>query len=158
MAALWALHPLRVESVTWISERKDVLAAVFWMGTTLAWLRYRLKGGRAAYAAACVLFAAGLLCKPMLVTLPGVLLLLEVWPLGPSRRPRGLPPVLRALLPLAALSVLSAAVTVWAPRAGGTVGSFEASPLGDRVCHAALSTVAYVGQRLWPAGLATPYP
>lgn len=158
VAALFALHPLRVESVTWISERKDVLAATFWMGTLLAWLRFRLEGSRAAHAAACLLFAAGLLAKPMLVTLPFVLLLLELWPLGPARRPRGLKPILLALAPLALLSALSSAVTLWAQRAGGAVGSFEGFPLSARLANAAVAAAAYLRQLVWPSGLATPYP
>jgi Flp pilus assembly protein TadD len=158
VAALFALHPLRVESVTWISERKDVLAAVFWMGTLLCWLRFRLEGRCRAHIAACLLFACGLLAKPMLVTLPAVLLLLERWPLTPALRPRGWRPVLIALAPLAVLAAASAAVTLWAQRAGGAVGTFHGFPVGARLANAAVGAAAYLGDLVWPAGLAVPYP
>ncbi len=156
VAALFALHPLRVESVTWISERKDVLAAVFWTATLLAWVRFRLHGHRGWLAASLALFTLGLLAKPMLVTLPGVLALLEIWPL--ARVHRRWRPVLLWLSPFLLLSGLSAAVTLWAQRAGGAVGTLEGFPLGARVANAVVSAAVYLGQGLWPAGLATPYP
>ena len=156
VAALFALHPLRVESVTWISERKDVLAAVFWMATLLAWVRFRLGGRRGWLGAAVLLFALGLLAKPMLVTLPCVLALLEIWPLG--RVHRGWRPVLAWLSPFALLSAASCVITMWAQRAGGAMGSLTAYPFAARFANAIVGAALYLGQGLWPAGLATPYP
>ncbi|HET9299675.1 MAG TPA: hypothetical protein VFO11_06990, partial [Candidatus Polarisedimenticolaceae bacterium] len=156
VAAVFALHPLRVESVTWIAERKDVLAAVFWMATLFAWVRFRLSARRGWLAAAVVLFVLGLLAKPMLVTLPGVLALLEIWPL--ARVHRGWRPLLLWLSPFLLLSALSSVVTLWAQRVGGAVGTLEGFPLGARVANAVVSAAVYLGQGLWPAGLATPYP
>ncbi|HEX5044439.1 MAG TPA: tetratricopeptide repeat protein [Candidatus Polarisedimenticolaceae bacterium] len=156
VAALCALHPLRVESVTWVAERKDVLAAVFWMATLLAWVRFRLEGRRGWLAASVTLFAVGLLAKPMLVTLPGVLALLEIWPL--ARVHRTWRPVLLWLSPFVLLSMASSAVTLWAQRAGGALGTLEGFPPGARLANAVVSAAVYLGQGLWPAGLATPYP
>jgi len=156
VAALFALHPLRVESVTWVSERKDVLAAFFWMATLLAWVRFRLEGRRAFLAAAVACFALGLLAKPMLVTLPGVLVLLELWPL--ARVHRGWRPLLGWLSPFVLLSGISCLVTLWAQRAGGAMGTLTGFPIGARLANALVSMAVYLGQGLWPAGLATPYP
>jgi Flp pilus assembly protein TadD len=156
VAALFALHPLRVESVTWVSERKDVLGAVFWMATMVAWVRFRRDGGKAWYATSLLCFALGLLAKPMLVTLPCVLLLLEYWPL--ARFPRRWRGIAVALAPLCVLSALSSAVTLWAQRAGGAVGTLEGFPLTARLANAAVSAAIYLWQGLWPTGLATPYP
>ena len=100
--------------------------------------------------------ALGLLAKPMLVTLPFVLALLEIWPL--ARLHRGWRPLVRPFLPFLALSALSCGVTLWAQRAGGAVGTLEGFPLGARLANAAVSASTYLGQFLWPAGLATPYP
>jgi len=85
VAALFAVHPLHVESVAWIAERKDVLSALFWILSTLAYARYTRDSSPSYYALALGLFALGLMAKPMLVTLPLVLLLLDFWPLGRTR-------------------------------------------------------------------------
>ena len=85
VAALFAVHPLHVESVAWIAERKDVLSALFWLLTTLAYVRHVREPGRARYAAVLALLALGLMSKPMLVTLPFTLLLLDWWPLNRLR-------------------------------------------------------------------------
>jgi hypothetical protein len=82
LAALFAIHPLHVESVAWVAERKDVLSAVFFMLTLAAYLRYGRKPSLASYLVVALVFVLGLLSKPMLVTLPFVLLLLDYWPLG----------------------------------------------------------------------------
>lgn len=85
VAALFALHPMHVESVAWIAERKDVLSTLFWLLTMWAYVRFARGGGARAYALVLVFFAAGLMAKPMLVTLPFVLLLLDFWPLERGR-------------------------------------------------------------------------
>jgi len=157
VALLFAVHPQRVESVAWAAERKDVLSGTFFFLTLLAWLRYARAPSRTRYALALGCFALGLLAKPMLVTLPLVLLLLDCWPLGRTgARP------LRALvlekLPFLALSLGSALITLSAQRAGNAVRSIEVLSLDARFATAVLSTFAYVAQAFWPARLAFFYP
>ncbi len=165
--ALFALHPLRVESVAWIAERKDLLSAAFGLLAIEAWRRYALRPGAARYAAVAVCFALSLLAKPMLVTLPFLLLLLDVWPLRrvppwSVDEPAAAPPVgwRRALaekLPLLALSAASSAVTVIAQDRGGALRGLDLG-LGARAANAVVSYVRYVEKSLWPAGLAIFYP
>ena len=157
VAALFALHPLRVESVAWISERKDVLSGVFFflaLWCHAAWARAPSIG---RYLLLLVLTAAGLAAKPMLVSLPFVLLLLDAWPLGrlagPTRRP-----ALLEKLPLVALAVLSAVATVWAQRAGGSLYSLESIPLDARLANAPQALLAYVGTAFVPVHLSYFYP
>jgi tetratricopeptide (TPR) repeat protein len=167
VAAVFALHPLRVESVAWIAERKDVLSAALWLASLLSWAWYarRPSGGRYLGSAALLLLA--LTAKPMPVTAPLTMLLLDVWPLGrvagwsPPRT--GIPrfPVTRILLeklPLLLLSAASAVVTLRAQAAGGAVKSLEAYPLGVRLANATVSAASYPARLLWPSGLAIPYP
>lgn len=166
VAALFALHPLRVESVAWVSERKDVLSGLFWMLSMLAYVRYGLAGGRTRYIASLALFAVGLTAKPMLVTLPLVFLLLDVWPLRriPESRPRllGLPLPTRALLlekiPFLALSAASCWVTFTVQKAGKAMFSLQSMPIPTRAANALVSYVAYVGKMLWPLDLSVIYP
>ncbi|MDX2166671.1 MAG: hypothetical protein SF182_06390, partial [Deltaproteobacteria bacterium] len=155
VAALFAVHPLRVESVAWVSERKDVLAALFWMLTlhAYAWHARAPSGRRMALVTAA--FAGGLLAKPMLVTLPFVLLLLDLWPLD---RPRT-----RALLlekmPLFALVLASCAVTIAAQyTAGAMVALVPGFGVSYRVQNAIVSYATYLGQTVWPTDLAVFYP
>ena len=168
VGALFALHPLRVESVAWVSERKDVLSGLFFLLTLEAYRRWTVRPGRARYAALVAAFALGLMSKPMLVTLPFVLVLLDVWPLG---RLRGLPrnPATRAPVrplpglvaekwPLFALSVLSAVVTFFVQRQGGAVVSVERLTLVHRIFNALVSYWRYVEKTLWPHDLAVIYP
>ncbi len=151
VAALFAVHPLHVESVAWIAERKDVLSTVFWFWTLHAWLSYLKTPSPRRYGAVVLLFALGLLAKPMLVTLPLVVLLLHHWPL--NRRPR-----IPETLPLFALSLLSSAATLYAQHAGGALGTFETYPLVARVENAAVAYATYVGKALVPTRLAALYP
>ncbi len=151
-SALFAVHPLHVESVAWIAERKDVLSTLFWMLATLAYVRYVRSPSRARMALVAVLFAAGLAAKPMLVTLPFVLLLLDAWPLGR----RGAPFLLREKLPLFALAAVSCAVTLAAQR--GAIGTTEAYPLAARAANALVAYATYLLKALWPANLAVFYP
>jgi len=157
VAALFALHPLHVESVAWVAERKDVLSTLFWFLSMLLWLRWIERPGAVRYAAASLAFALGLLSKSMLVTLPGVLLLFDFWPLG-RHRERGLFLLVREKLPLLALAAASSATTLIAQRAGGAVGSLDAYPIAARLANAVVSTAAYLEQTFWPTGLAVFYP
>ncbi|HEY8155873.1 MAG TPA: tetratricopeptide repeat protein [Myxococcota bacterium] len=157
VAALFALHPLHVESVAWVAERKDVLSTLFWFLTMLLWLRWTERPGALRYAAVLLSFGLGLLSKPMLVTLPCVLLLFDYWPLG-RRRERTLLQLVREKLPLLALAAASSATTVIAQRAGGALGSLDAYPLAARLANAVLSYALYLKQTLWPIGLAVFYP
>jgi tetratricopeptide (TPR) repeat protein len=162
VAALFAVHPLRVESVAWISERKDVLSTFFWFVALLAYAAYARRPGKMRYLAVILAFALGLLAKPMVVTLPVVLLLLDVWPL--RRLPHGRPstatlwPLLREKLPLFALSAAASALTFLTQQASGAVRSVRGLPFSARAANAAVSAVAYLGKTLWPTDLAVLYP
>jgi Flp pilus assembly protein TadD len=159
VAALFAVHPLHVESVAWVAERKDVLSALLWLLAMSAYLGYVRRPGWGRYLAVVGLFALGLLAKPMVVTLPCALLLLDYWPLGRlaapgERRAR----VIAEKLPLLGLAALSAAVTVHAQAQGGVVRTLKLLPFAERVQNALVSGVAYLGATLWPARLAVFYP
>jgi len=168
VAALFAVHPLHVEWVAWIAERKDVLSTFFWLLATLSWVPYAKGGSPTAYAGAFVLLALGLMTKPMLVTLPFTLLLLDVWPLGRTRLAKAvLGPALVALpasrllvekLPLILLSVMSSAVTVWAQGQADAIKALETYPLAVRVANALVAYVSYLATALWPSALAVFYP
>jgi tetratricopeptide (TPR) repeat protein len=169
VAALFALHPLRVESVAWVSERKDVLSAFLGFAALLAYLRYARAPSRRRYALVAVLFALGLLAKPMLVTLPFALLLLDFWPLGRAREirpdgcavgfsPRRISALALEKAPLLVLAVAASAVTFLVQRSAGAVVSVDALPIGLRIENALVSYVSYVIATAWPAGLAVFYP
>jgi len=155
-AALFALHPLRVESVAWISERKDVLSGVFFFLMLHAWARYAKKPGVLAYGLVLVLLSLGLMAKQMLLTVPFLLLLLDAWPLGRWRRPpTGL--VLEKLGLLVPVAV-AVALMFQAQEAGGTMGSTGVLPLADRAANAFGATFAYLRETLVPIGLAVFHP
>jgi protein O-mannosyl-transferase len=158
-AALFAVHPLTVESVAWVTERKDVLSGLFWTLTVIAYTRHAATGRRAAYVAAMALMAAGLMAKPTLVTLPMVLLALDFWPLRrlPARRER-VAALLAEKAPFFVLSLASAAVTLAAHSRGGHLAALDHVPLAARIANAVWSLVLYVGKIVWPVGLAVPYP
>ena len=195
VAAVFAIHPLRVESVAWVAERKDVLSGVFFMLTIGAYVRYaegvtggtwqvtRTQGAAAAPGLSCVtrhttlfyglvlmFFALGLMCKPMLVTLPCVLLLLDYWPLGRmadggwQERRSGVPVPQRSTLnhllyeklPLFGLAAAACEVTLFAQTVA--LSSFEQISFPLRVGNALNSCVSYVDQMFWPSGLAVFYP
>lgn len=168
LAALFGLHPMRVESVVWVAERKDVLGAFFWMLTMLAYARYvqqaKVQGPKsaAAYGLTLLLFGCGLMCKPMLVTLPFVLLLLDYWPLSRiDLRTQG--PRFKTLLPLVLeklpFFVLAAAVSVVTFLTQAGTGAFVIRPsLGSRLANVAVSYVRYVGKLAWPGDLSVFYP
>ncbi len=155
-AALFAVHPLHVESVAWIAERKDVLSTLFWLLATAAYVRYARAPSVTRMALVFSSMAAGLLAKPMLVTLPFTLLLLDSWPLGRARE--GWRRLVVEKLPLIALSAASSVVTFWAQKAGGAVASVSRFSLPVRTANAALAYVAYLGKTAWPHPLAVFYP
>lgn len=171
VAALFALHPLHVESVAWISERKDVLSMFFFLLALIAYVRYanteaRLPGKRRGllYASSLLLFALGLMSKPMVVTLPFVMLLLDYWPL--QRWPigsfrdmvAGFKRLGQEKLPFFALSAASSAVTLVVQARGGAVGNLASVSLDGRAENAVVSFARYLGKTLWPVDLCVLYP
>jgi Tfp pilus assembly protein PilF len=147
VAALFAAHPLHVESVAWIAERKDVLCALFWMLALYAYSRHARKPGAAGYLAVTACFALALMAKPMAMTLPLALLLLDWWPLG--RRS------FLEKVPLLALSLISGVVTLAVQSAGGAVTARH--PFGLRLENALVSTAVYQVKLLWPQRLGVFY-
>ncbi len=168
VAALFAVHPLHVESVAWVAERKDVLSTFFWLLTILAYARYaELPSSWKRYLLVLLGFILGLLAKPMLVTLPFVLLLMDYWPLerievvkGDGLKKLALKtwPLVREKLPFGLLVVASSIVTFMAQRSGGAVQSLERFPLSLRVTNAFVSYITYVAKMFWPANLGIWYP
>ena len=154
VAALFAIHPLRVESVAWVAERKDVLSGLFFMLTLGAHVRYaRRPRSLARYGLVALLFAMGLMCKPMLVTLPVVLLLLDYWPL---QRVESAGRLVMEKLPLLALSAASCVATLLAQKE--TIQSTVTFSLPVRFVTALLACKMYLAQMVYPAGLAVFYP
>lgn len=162
VAALFAVHPLHVESVAWISERKDVLSAFFCMLTLHAYIHYARRPAARRYAIVLVLFALGLMAKPMLVTVPVLLLLLDFWPLGRAGLAKGQGHTWVRLAwekaPLLALSAVSSIVTLLVQMRGGAVADPVTDPLGYRIANALVSYAVYIAKTFWPAGLAVHYP
>jgi Flp pilus assembly protein TadD len=154
VAFLFALHPLHVESVAWIAERKDVLCALFWFLALLAYAGYAQRPSRMRYAAVLLCFVLGLLAKPMIVTLPAVLLLLDFWPLRRS----GWRNLLVEKIPFVVLAAAASVATFLAQQQGYTVRSLATFPLGLRVENAIVSCVVYILRMVWPANLAVFYP
>jgi len=176
VAALFAVHPLHVESVAWVAERKDVLSTFFWLLTVYAYVLYANRPRARTYIAVIAAFGLGLLAKPMLVSLPLVLLLLDYWPLRrtaasvefKAESADAACPALRASpstaqlliekIPLFAMSAASCIITVIAQRAGGAMVGLQEVSIGSRIANAAISYVAYIGKMIWPARLAAYYP
>jgi Flp pilus assembly protein TadD len=165
VALLFAVHPLHVESVAWAAERKDVLAALFWFLTMAAYLRYARRPSAPRHAPVFLLLALGLLAKPMLVTLPFVLLLLDGWPLGRvaasgRARPGAASPGRLVLekLPLFALSAASSVVTYLAQQRGGAVNLMERFHAPARAGSATVAYLRYLGKTFRPSGLTLYYP
>jgi len=183
VAALFALHPLHVESVAWISERKDVLSTFFWMLTLWSYIAYVRRPGAGRYGAVLAAYTAALLSKPMVVTLPFVLLLLDVWPLERwggkaaerTRRARTAEPsgggaeefrVLRLpssslvieKLPFLLLAAIVAVITFIVQQRAAAVVPLADSPMGDRAANVVVAYAAYLKQMVWPVGLAIFYP
>ena len=155
VAALFGVHPLHVESVAWVAERKDVLSALFFLLTVWAYIRYVDRPGPARYALMVVFLALGLMAKPMLVTVPMVLLLLDYWPL---RRQKPWASLIVDKLPLLGLVVASSIVTFFAQKHGGAVKSLESMPFGLRLGNAAVAYIDYLRTTVWPVNLGVFYP
>ena len=175
ISAIFALHPLHVESVAWAAERKDVLSAFFWLLTMWAYSRYTKGAGLTGYFFVCFLFLCGLMAKSMVVTFPFVLLLVDFWPLGrfsslessrfEGKRPLKYPfaeflrsRIFLEKLPLFALSVIVAFITIYAQRQSGSVSSLEGIPLFYRIVNALDSYIGYILKMIWPLKLAVFYP
>jgi protein O-mannosyl-transferase len=177
VAALFAWHPLHVESVAWISERKDVLSTLFWMLSLLAWLRYvknrQSTSSRFDYVGALLLFTCGLMSKPMVVTLPFVLLLLDWWPLNRLRfggagapspadssspETSSLASLIVEKIPFFVLSLGCCLLTVIAQRRGAAVSSLSDLPFQYRVVNAVVSSFRYLEKIVWPVNLSIIYP
>ena len=166
--ALFALHPLRVESVAWISERKDVLSGLLFVLALEAYRRWVTRPSRARFAVIVAVYVVGLMAKPMLVTLPFVLVLLDVWPLGRLGRERGerasgaparpLTGLLVEKAPLFAIAAISAVLTFVVQRAGGAVASVGSVSIGRRLTNALVSYWEYAGKSFWPSRLSAFYP
>ena len=178
VAALFALHPLHVESVAWVVERKDVLSTFFWMLTMWTYAHYVERPGFNRYLLVLLFFTLGLLSKPMLVTLPFVLLLFDYWPLGrfqfgqssgdpKSHTSKSMNPgdqksiafrLVREKAPFFALCAVSSVLTIFAQQKGGAVIPLEHYPLESRIANALVSYVSYIEKMIWPRNLAVFYP
>jgi hypothetical protein len=166
VAALFAIHPLHVESVAWIAERKDVLSTFFWMLTMGAYSYYVEHPGFRRYSLVLLFFVLGLMAKPMLVTLPFVLLLLDYWPLQRfgERKPADpgykwslIYPLLWEKVPLFVLAIFSSIVTYVVAQSEGYILNEALSPV-VRIGNAFISYIAYIGKMIWPSNLAVFYP
>jgi Flp pilus assembly protein TadD len=162
VAALFAVHPTRIEVVAWVAERRKLLSALLGFLTLIAYASWARRGSRGQPWLALALFAAGLTAKAMLVTLPFVLVLLDVWPLERvAMATRPLPALARAAAgkaPFFLLAAASSAVTFLVQRAGGAVGTLESYPLPVRMANAAVAYAGYLRRLVWPANLAVFYP
>ena len=178
IAALFALHPLHVESVAWVAERKDLLCAFFWVLTLLFYINYSKAPSLKRYIIVFLLYLLGLMSKPMILTLPFLLLLLDYWPLGKFRRVGStgnsshtlsifkiqgysqIPflPILLEKIPFIFLSIFSSIVTYFAQKQGGAVSPFDLLPLKVRIYNALVSYISYIGKIFWPQKLAAFYP
>jgi Flp pilus assembly protein TadD len=167
VALLFVVHPTHVESVAWVSERKDVLSTFFWLLTMLAYVRYvRALGDSSltkrlispAFGLVVLFFVLSLLSKPMGVTLPFVLLLCDYWPLERLKRVKELVPLVLEKLPLFALSAASAVITIQAQASWGAIQSTDGLPIDVRVLNAIVSYAKYVGMLVYPADLGVGYP
>jgi tetratricopeptide (TPR) repeat protein len=177
VAALFAVHPVHVESVAWISERKDVLSTFFWMLTMMGYLWYVQQRNIQRYLIVLVCYILGLLSKPMLVTLPFVLLLIDFWPLNrgeliqtdgklahkinpvqPIIHWSKLPPLIREKIPLLILAMISCSVTFYVQHSGGAVSPLDKLHLGTRLLNVLTSYLTYLWKMLLPLKLAVFYP
>jgi protein O-mannosyl-transferase len=164
LAALFALHPLQVDTVAWVAERKNLLSACFWLLTMLAYVRYTQSPRATTYLPIVLLYACGLMCKPVLVTLPLVLLLLDYWPLR-RLEVSAFKPTAAALGrlawekgPLFLLAALSCLITLAGHRTLGALGTAAGLPMHLRVENALVSYARYLGKTVFPAHLAMLYP
>jgi hypothetical protein len=160
VAALFAVHPLRVESVAWVAERKDVLSGFLGLLTLGAYGRYAQRPGAGRYSAVVLAFSLGLTAKPMLVTLPFLMMLLDFWPLArlERRSSRGGVRLFLEKTPLLALAAVSAVLTIRAQQEGGAIGASASFSAGARAANAAVSYGRYLLKTIWPQGLSAFYP
>lgn len=163
VSAMFALHPLHVESVAWVAERKDVLSACFWFLTLILYSRYvetqrtSAKSCVAQYLLTLFSFALGLMSKPMLVTLPVVMLLLDYWPLDRYNK-ASLYSLIKEKVPFFACSLLSSVITIYAQRKGGAMATFDLVPFIIRLQNSLVSYTNYLIKTVWPHDLAVLYP
>jgi tetratricopeptide (TPR) repeat protein len=162
IAAIFAVHPLHVESVAWIAERKDVLSTFFMLASLWVYARYVERPSFLRYAAVATLFALALMAKPMVVTFPVLLLLLDYWPFGRLAGAARTSATWRRLivekLPLFLMAAADSAVTVRTQARVGAMASLQALPVTTRASSALVSYIAYAGQAIWPTHLAAFYP
>jgi hypothetical protein len=162
VAALFALHPLHVESVAWVSERKDVLSTTFLMITLLAYVAYVRRPGVRRYGLVAVFLTMGLMAKPMLATVPAVLALLDVWPLGRLNDRQvsaaSIARLLREKVPLCVPAIAALGLAFVSQQASGAVSNFGAVSLGSRVQNAIVSAVTYLRKMVVPSDLVAFYP
>ena len=173
VAVLFGVHPLNIESVAWVAERKNLLSTLFWILTLYAYVRYVESQEWSRYLQTLFLFALGLMAKPMLVTLPLVLLLLDYWPLvrfphanrgftgnfmEAARERCAVPGLLKEKIPFCLLSLLSVLVTLYAAQVGGALKSIEDFPFSARVANALVAWIAYLEKMIWPMDLVIFYP
>ena len=169
VAALFALHPLHVESVAWIAERKDVLSAFFWMLTIFVYEKYARRPTVVRYFFVFLFFALGLMSKPMVVTLPFVLLLMDLWPLKRIRINH--PPdgksthqinimyrLILEKIPLFFLSAISSVITFYAQKSGQSVANLNLIPIHTRIANSLVSYATYIESMIWPTKLGVLYP
>jgi len=168
VAALFALHPLHVESVAWVAERKDILSAFFWFLTLLFYSEYAAQRKKSLYLLTLITFVLGLMSKPMLVTLPVIMLLIDFWPLDRYRHEeqeqglRQLLPrvitVVKEKIPFFACTLLSSVITIYAQGKGGAISNLETVSFWVRIENALISYVKYITKALWPVDLGVLYP
>lgn len=171
IAALFALHPLHVESVAWVAERKDVLSAFFWFLTLGVYAVYVGKRKPLLYCLTLIFFVLGLMSKPMVITLPLVMLLMDFWPLNrykylqqngerplPGELLPQLMPYLKEKIPFFACSIVSGVVTIYGQHKVGAVVSIEQLPISYRIGNALIAYLKYLGKTVWPQDLAVFYP
>ncbi len=166
VAVFFAVHPLNIESVVWIAERKNLLSTLFFLLTLWSYARFARKTGMSRYLWPLLLFTLGLMTKPMAVTLPLLLLLLDYWPLrrfslvqnGSAKGMRGAQPLLVEKIPFLAISLFSVLITIYAARTGGAAKSLLSYPLLTRLENAMLSYASYLKMAAWPVDLAIYYP
>jgi len=158
VAALFALHPLHVESVAWISERKDVLSTFFLLLSIHGYIRYVEKPKIGRYLPSLFFFMLGLMSKAMLVTLPLVLLILDYWPLNRLKGEKKLLSVFLEKIPFFVFSAGSAIITVFAQNSGGAIKTLKAYPFDVRIANAFVSYISYIGKMICPFDLAFFYP
>ncbi len=159
IAALFAVHPMHVESVAWISERKDVLSTMFWLLTMWTYFGYVEKGkNRNCYLLTILLFILGLMAKPMLVTLPFVLLLMDYWSLERLKNLKDLKPLIIEKIPFFVLSAASSYITILAQKSSGAIQNLEALPFQTRIINAVSAYAKYIISLFYPVNLSVWYP